>query len=41
MEKRPQWGKASLGWVEDAVAGELVGDGVVLAIDVAENPMAA
>ena len=25
----PEWGKTSRGWVEDAVAGELVGDGVV------------
>ena len=37
----PKWGGASRCWVLDAVAGEFVGDGVVLAVDVTKNPMAA
>ncbi len=39
--QEPKWGGTSRYWVLDAVAGEFVGDGVVLAVDVTKNPMAA
>ena len=39
--QRPKWGWPSHGWVSDAVASEFVGDCVVLAVDVTENPMTA
>ena len=39
--QEPKWGGTSRYWVLDAVAGEFVGDGVVLAVDATKNPMAA
>ena len=37
----PKWGGTSHCLVLDAVAGEFVGDGVVLAVEVTKDPMAA